>query len=74
MLVQHPTLTFKGFQGTEPCYCVKCSFCGRLAPVGNDMHQAVEKAYSAAYSTIPGTTRVDPRRWSCPGCTSKRSA
>jgi hypothetical protein len=53
---------------------VKCSFCGRLAPVGNDMHQAVEKAYSAAYSTIPGTTRVDPRRWSCPGCTSKRSA
>lgn len=74
MIVQHPTLTFNGFQGPEPYYCVKCTFCPRLAPGGRDMHQAVEKAYTAAYSTIPGETRVDPRLWSCPSCTAKRSA
>lgn len=74
MIVQHPTLTFKGTHGLEPCYCVKCGFCSRLAPVGHDFHQAVEKAYTAAFSTVSGGTLVDPRVWSCPACTSKRNA
>lgn len=75
MIVQHPTQTFKStFGGVEHCYCIVCSLCQRFAPTGNDMHQAVEKAYSAGYSTTAGATRLDPRHWRCPVCASKQSA
>jgi len=74
MIVQHPTQTFKGpYGGVEHCYCIECKSCQRLSPTGNDMHQAVEKAYSAGYSTTTGSNRFDPRLWLCPVCASKQT-
>jgi hypothetical protein len=75
VIVQHPTQTFKiAYGGVERGYCIECSYCQRLSPAGQDMHHAVEKGYSAGYSTVPGDTHFDPRRWRCPVCASKQRA
>jgi hypothetical protein len=74
MIIDHPTHRFDDRYGSEPCKAVQCDFCSKLAPHGHDLHGAVEKARSAHFSTVPGATAVDPRKWSCPQCTSKRSA
>lgn len=71
MIVQHPT--HRGY-GDDPCLVVQCDFCAKLAPSGHDMHAAVDRARDAKFSTVPGATSLDPRKWSCPQCTAKRSA
>jgi hypothetical protein len=54
-------------------HSVQCDFCSKCAPESRDMHTAVEYARDARFSTVTGGSVEDPRKWSCPQCTAKRS-
>ena len=74
-LIDHPTLKYRGDFGEEACQVVQCDMegCRALAPNGQDMHSAVDKARSNGFITIRGLTAVSPRLWSCPACNRKRA-
>jgi hypothetical protein len=74
MIINHPTLSFEGRYGSEPCQAVQCDFCSNIAPAGNEMHDAVVAAHKMGYITIRGRTAISPRKWSCPQCTARRNA
>jgi hypothetical protein len=73
MIIDHPTIRHDTRFGSESAKMVQCDFCPTTAPVGFDMHEAVDKARSAGFITIRGRTAISPRKWSCPKCTVRRN-
>ena len=68
MVIQHPSHVFRHAHGVERGFSIECRFCQRLSPPSPDMHHAVEKAYSAGFSTVVGVARFEARYWRCPVC------